>query len=84
MCVRVRACVCVFFGPCVHPREHAEEVWDLLHTQDGSLYVCGATSMGKDVEIAIAEVAKTVGHMSEADVKKWRETRRDKIIFELW
>ncbi len=71
---------------CARPpcREHAAEVWDMLYTQNGSLYVCGATTMGKDVDAAIASIAAELGGMSEADVKRWREARRDQYVVELW
>ena len=42
-------------------REHGAEVWEMLHGQDGSLYVCGATTMGKEVDAAIIDIAMEHG-----------------------
>ena len=64
-------------------RERKKKVWDLLHRQEGSLYVCGdAKNMARDVHRTVVELAMDadLGKMSEPEatayVKKLRETGR--------
>lgn len=51
-------------------REQGRALWDWL--QNGAhLYVCGASSMGRDVHSALLEVARTRGALDEDGADEW-------------
>ena len=42
-------------------RERATDVWRLVDGQGGSFYVCGGTSMGRDVQAELERIAMDNG-----------------------
>jgi len=67
-------------------RDNGEETWKLLEEKKACFYVCGGTSMGKDVMAAVETIATKQGGLSAADaatyVKKLQKDGR--YIQELW
>ena len=62
------------------------KVWDMIHGQGGSLYVCGAKRMGQSVVQALGAIAKDVGHLEEADARQYidRLEKTHRLVQELW
>lgn len=67
-------------------RDNGEETWKLLEEKKACFYVCGGTSMGKDVMSAVETIATKQGGLSAAAaaayVKKLQKDGR--YIQELW
>ena len=67
-------------------REDGAELWKLLGKEGGHAYICGGTSMGRDVVAALAEVAAKHGglapHAAAAFVKQM--TADGRLVQELW
>ena len=67
-------------------REDGAELWKLLGKEGGHAYICGGTSMGRDVVAALAEVAAKHGGLAPdaaaAFVKQM--TADGRLVQELW
>ncbi|RLN66444.1 hypothetical protein BBP00_00002196 [Phytophthora kernoviae] len=65
---------------------NGQTTWELIRDHDAYIYVCGATSMGNDVNKVLHEIIETFGgHSSEealALLKKLQDSHR--YIQELW
>ena len=64
----------------------ADDVWDMISTRKGYVYVCGGTAMGRSVREVLLECCKEKGRMTDKEaeiyVKKMQEQKR--YIQELW
>jgi len=67
-------------------RENAQTLWTLIDEKKASIYVCGATLMGRSVKEALMLVAMEIGNKTESDAKKYVEslTTKGRYIQELW
>mmetsp|Transcript_69719 Transcript_69719/g.138225 ORF Transcript_69719/g.138225 Transcript_69719/m.138225 type:complete len:652 (-) Transcript_69719:421-2376(-) len=67
-------------------KEDGEEIYRLLAKEGGSLYICGGTSMGRDVITLLTELFKVHGAQSESmaaqSVKQM--TSEGRLVQELW
>lgn len=65
--------------------KNSASVWEMI-TQGGVVYVCGATSMGRDVKQTIVRMAMQHGGMAEKDAQSYvkKMQKSDKYIVELW
>ena len=66
-------------------REDGAELWPLLQ-QGGHVYICGGTSMGREVVAALQELVATHGEMAEEDAAKYVKEMQAKgrLVQELW
>mmetsp|Transcript_21213 Transcript_21213/g.27833 ORF Transcript_21213/g.27833 Transcript_21213/m.27833 type:complete len:264 (-) Transcript_21213:255-1046(-) len=69
-----------------HLAEDANEVWSYINDQNAYIYVCGGTSMGRDVLNALETIAQQKGKMSvdqaQGFVKQMQASGR--LVQELW
>ena len=67
-------------------REDGEAMWRLLGEQAGHLYICGGTTMGRDVVAALQSIVVSQGKRSEEEaaayVKEMASSGR--LVQELW
>lgn len=62
------------------------ETWKDLHERGGYVYVCGATSMGKDVKTELVNLAVEFGQMSQDQAANWLSQLQSsgRYVQELW
>ena len=67
-------------------KEDGKELWELLHFYNGHFYICGGTSMGRDVVAALQEAVVTHGNMAEDAAGRYiREMQaQGRLVQELW
>jgi NADPH-ferrihemoprotein reductase len=67
-------------------KEQGEYIWDIVHNQGGSVYICGGTSMGKDVREVFIGIFSQFGKMeSEKAISKLRDLQNSgRFVQELW
>ena len=64
-------------------REDAELLWQLVGEKKGYVYICGGTSMGRDVVTLLSEIASTHGGKDgERYIKDM--TAQGRLVQELW
>lgn len=66
--------------------EHADQIWQLLSQRNAYFYVCGATSMGRDVRDAISSIFVQQGGKSAEEAQKLLKQLQGsgRYIQELW
>ncbi|KAJ3274998.1 hypothetical protein HDV01_001504 [Terramyces sp. JEL0728] len=75
----------VYVQHCV--KEHAENIWNFLETQNGNFYICGdAKNMAHDVNKELENIAVNVGSMDEEGSKNWiKKLRSDgRYLEDVW
>jgi len=67
-------------------RENAAELWDLISTKKAVIFVCGSSSMGKDVLAAFEEIIRGYGNLPGQKAKYYLENmqRMHRYVQELW
>jgi len=67
-------------------REDGAALWRLLGEQKGHVYICGGTSMGRDVVAALQAIVVTHGGRSEAEAAAFIKdmTTAGRLVQELW
>ena len=67
-------------------REDGKELWELLNEKNGHFYICGGTSMGRDVVAALQEAVVAHGNMTEEAAGRYiREMQaQGRLVQELW
>lgn len=67
-------------------RADAKQLWPLFATQGAHLYICGGTTMGRDVVAELHAMAVLVGRKSQADATAFvqRMEAEGRLVKELW
>ncbi len=67
-------------------KEQGAYIWDIVQNQGGSVYICGGTSMGKDVREVFIGIFAEFGKMeSEKAISKLRDLQNSgRYVQELW
>lgn len=66
--------------------ECGDDVWDLMYNQHGHFYVCGGTSMGKNVRDVLCKLAMEKAKMSDKEASEFLHMLQEngRYIQELW
>lgn len=66
--------------------EQGEWVWDWISELGAYVYVCGSTGMGKDVGLALHQIAKKHGKLTELQTKEFflQLSAQKRYVQELW
>jgi NADPH-ferrihemoprotein reductase len=66
--------------------EAGSTLWDTVHKEKASFYVCGGTAMGRDVRTALTTLAQTYGKLSAEEAAAYvaEMQKRGRYIQELW
>lgn len=68
-------------------RAHAAELWHLLHHAQASVYVCGGTAMGQDVQqVLVANVVGEAGQRTRREAEAYVQSLQvqGRYVQELW
>jgi NADPH-ferrihemoprotein reductase len=67
-------------------KQQGEFVWDVVHRKGGHVYVCGGTSMGRDVRNLIMEISQEKGGMTQEQASAYlRDLQTSgRFVQELW
>ena len=67
-------------------RQDGEAIWELIGKQHGHFYICGGTSMGRDVIAVLQQIVREYGAMSaDAAVAYVKEmSSQGRLVQELW
>jgi len=66
--------------------EAGVDLWESVHTKKASFYVCGGTSMGRDVRQVLTTVAQTHGKLTTEEAAAYVADmqKKGRYIQELW
>jgi sulfite reductase (NADPH) flavoprotein alpha-component len=67
-------------------KSQGEYIWDIVQNQGGSVYICGGTSMGRDVREVFIGIFAAFGKISnESATAKLRDLQNSgRFVQELW
>jgi len=67
-------------------RADAKQLWSLFATQNAHLYICGGTSMGRDVVSTLHQMARDYGRKTEAQAAAFIQAMETegRLVKELW
>lgn len=67
-------------------QEHGRDVWHQIFAKGGYFYVCGATSMGRQVKDVLVSLAVTYGGFSQSEAANFIERlhKEGRYVQELW
>lgn len=66
--------------------KESKMIWDYIDSKNGSIYVCGGTQMGKDVQVALEAIIAQEKSVTSDEAKAYIEAlqREKRYIQELW
>lgn len=66
--------------------EAGSELWDTIHKEKATFYVCGGTAMGRDVRAALTTIVQTYGKLSADEAATYVQDmqKKGRYIQELW
>ena len=66
--------------------EDGADLWRLLHDEKGYLYICGGTTMGRDVVKAVQEMGRAHGKLDAAKAEAFVAAMQaeGRLVQELW
>jgi len=66
--------------------QNGAQVWELLDSQKGCLFLCGGTAMGRDVRNVLLDIFKQYGSLGESQAKDYLNNLQSsgRFIQELW